>query len=368
MRIASLFSGAGGFELGLGRDHALTLLNDNSPEARLVLEGHFPGIRQVDDVVRLTPDDLTGADAIVAGFPCQDVSIVGGQMGMAGARSALVEHVFSLAKATRPQHILLENVQSIRFVHRGRVLSYLMHSAEALGYAWAYRILDSRAFGLPQRRRRFYFLASRTLDPGSVLLSDPGDHLPRETPDLSRPIGFYWTEGRLGHGLTDDAIPPLKTGSAIGIPSPPAVLLPSGEVVTPTIETAELLQGMPAGWTAAAPSRSRWRLVGNAVSAPVAAWIAASLENPEPWDRALASEMPDRPTWPHAAYGDGSGKRSRVDVGEAPSAMQIGRLSASDYAWEPLSSRALSGFVSRARTGRLSYPDGFLERLKARLR
>jgi DNA (cytosine-5)-methyltransferase 1 len=78
--------------------------------------------------------------------------------------------------------------------------------------------------------------------------------------------------------------------------------------------------------------------------------------------------MPIRPTWPHAAYGDGSGRRFRVDVGEAPSAMDVGELSGSEYAWEPLSNRALSGFISRARIGRLRYPDGFLERLEAQLR
>lgn len=366
MRIASLFSGAGGFELGLGHGHSLTLLNDNSPEARQVLLRHFPGVRQIEDVVSIVPGDVEGADALVAGFPCQDVSIVGGQKGMAGLRSALVEHVFALAKVTLPEHILLENVQSIRFVHGGRVLSYLMHSAEALGYAWAYRILDSRAFGLPQRRRRFYFLASRTLDPGAVLLADAGEHLPPERPDLSRPIGFYWTEGRLGHGLTDDAIPPLKTGSAIGIPSPPAVLLPTGEVVVPTIETAERLQGMPSGWTLPAPIRSRWRLVGNAVSPPVAAWVGASLANPKEWSRALASDMPAHPTWPHAAYGDGTGRRYSVAVGEAPTAMTIGRLSSGDYAWEPISDRALSGFIARAKAGRLNYPAGFLDKLSAR--
>lgn len=149
MRIASLFSGAGGFEVGFGKAHHTILLNDVAGDARDVLRMRFPQASFVDDVRNVRPDHVMNADAIVAGFPCQDVSIVGGQRGLAGTRSALVEHVFRLAEATRPAHILLENVQSIRFVHGGRVLSYLMHAAEKLGYAWAYRTLDSLAFGLP---------------------------------------------------------------------------------------------------------------------------------------------------------------------------------------------------------------------------
>jgi DNA (cytosine-5)-methyltransferase 1 len=276
--------------------------------------------------------------------------------------------VFRLAAATRPDFVLLENVQSIRFVHGGRVLSYLMHMAEQLGYAWAYRTLDSRAFGLPQRRRRFYFLAARDTDPGETLLSDEGISLPLDRPDLSRPIGFYWTEGRSGHGLTDDAIPPLKAGSAIGIPSPPAVLFPDGGVKIPTIETAEQLQGFPPGWTEQAPPRLRWRLVGNAVSPPAVSWISARMNAPKLWNRALATPMPDDPTWPLAAWGDGRGGRLAVKVGEAPSRFRRGNLSEGPYSWTDLSERALSGFVSRARGGPLRYPAGFLERLEACLR
>lgn len=337
-------------------------------DARNVLQARFPHVTLIDDVRDVRPENVASADMIVAGFPCQDVSIVGGQRGLAGTRSALVEHVFRLASATRPAQILLENVQSIRFVHEGRVLLYLMHAAEKLGYAWAYRTLDSRAFGLPQRRRRFYFLASRDVDPGEVLLSDTGGSLPDRHSDLSRPIGFYWTEGRAGNGLTDDAIPPLKAGSAIGIPSPPAVLFPDGGVKIPTIETAERLQGFQAGWTDAAPPRLRWRLVGNAVSSPVVAWIAGHMRSPAAWDRSLAIRMPDRPTWPLAAWGNGRGDRFAVNVGEAPQAPHVGRLSAEEYSWADLSDRALAGFVGRARGSSLRYPSGFLDRLEARLR
>ena len=82
---------------------------------------------------------------------------------------------------------------------------------------------------------------------------------------LKRLHGFYWTEGVRGLGWAPDAIPTLKNGSTIGIASPPAILLPWGEVMTPDIRDAERLQGFAEDWTLPAESvsldlRLRWSL------------------------------------------------------------------------------------------------------------
>ena len=361
--VCSLFSGIGGFEVGLPFDHSLVCLCDNDPDAQIVLSERFPDVPLLDDVTLVSPDHLSGVDLLLAGFPCQDVSIVGGQRGFAGERTPLVKHVFRLAKAIKPNRMLFENVQSMRFVHQGKVLKYLVSECERLGYAWAYRILDSRGFNLPQRRRRLYFLASRINDPGVDLLGDSGHPIPKEKLSLSAPLGFYWTEGRTGHGLTYDALPPIKAGSAVGIPSPPAVLLPSGEVVLPTLETIEQLQGFESNWTVAAPRRSRWRLVGNAVSPPVSQWILAHRSGAS-WSQKKTENLVEGSSWPLAAWGNGKGKRLKVNVYEAPSQIRIGRLSNQAFGWTSISSRALSGFVARAVQGQLRYPAGFLERLQ----
>lgn len=366
MRAASLFSGIGGFELGLRDQTTFSVVNEIDPHAQQVLKSRFPAVPLIPDVADVGLNDVADADVFFAGFPCQDISIVGGQRGLGGEKSGLVRHVFRLAEARRPDRILVENVQSIRFVHGGRVLAYLTHEAERLGYRWAYRILDSRAFGLAQRRRRFYFLASRVDDPRAVLHGDAGP-LPLAAPvSLDRPIGFYWTEGRVGHGLTADAIPPLKAGSSIGIASPPAVLHPDGSVSLPTLETAERLQGFPPGWTAAAPTRQRWRLIGNAVSPPVISWLGRRLSAPISPERP-AYDLPNSTPWPIAAWGDGRGLRKAVELGEAPAEVEVKGLSADDYTWSPISTRALSGFTKRARGGRLSYPAGFLDALERAL-
>ena len=142
-------------------------------------------------------------------------------------------------------------------------------------------------FGLPQRRRRVYFVAAREIDPREVLFADENIRVSEPIkPTLDNPLGFYWTEGRSGVGITVDGIPPLKGGSTIGIPSAPAVLFPDGAVLMPDLSACERLQGFKRGWTSSSDAgtgtrRAEWRLLGNAVSVPVAAWVAARIAAPQ---------------------------------------------------------------------------------------
>src|SRR5947209_10505595 len=97
---------------------------------------------------------------------------------------------------------------------RGRAMSWLTNQLEARGYHWAYRVVDTQAFGLPQRRQRVLLLASRTEDPRPVLLAE--DHGAVVVEDRSGlACGFYWTEGIRGLGWAIDAIPTLQGGSAL---------------------------------------------------------------------------------------------------------------------------------------------------------
>src|SRR5690606_39183363 len=125
----------------------------------------------------------------------------------------------------------------------------------------------------------------------------------------------------------------LKGGSTVGIPSPPAVVMPSGSVVTPTIRAAERLQGFRADWTRPAEkvgrASLRWKLVGNAVTVPAATWIGRRLSRPgEPLPRGECEMRPSR-TWPNAAYNVGDG-RVAVTISEWPKAY-VQRAPLADY-------------------------------------
>lgn len=370
LSVVGLFAGIGGLELGLkSAGHETLELCEIDKTARAVLKRHFPEAVLVADVLQY--DRLPAStDLVAAGFPCQDLSQAGKTLGIHGSRSGLIGEVFRLLRQHDVPWVLLENVSFMRHLGRGHALDVILTNLENLGYMWAYRVLDSRAFGLPQRRERVFFLASKVADPRDVLLrEDVGE--PEHSEVISKCAhGFYWTEGTRGLGWAVDAIPTLKGGSTLGIPSPPAIWLPSGEIVTPSIRAAERLQGFPPDWTRAAlqvgKAGLRWKLVGNAVSVPVAKWIGDRLNNP---DEYLGGD--DRPlrrgrSWPRAAYNVGSG-RFIARVSSWPA--RLPRRSLADFLsgedLSPLSLKAVTGFLSRFEASTLVKPPGFLEALRA---
>ena len=370
MRVSGLYAGIGGFELGLSRaGHHTVLLCESNANAQAVLRRRFPGVALADDVTKLAtlPKET---ELVAAGFPCQNLSMAGDKSGLTGSKSQVVERLFHLLEKKRVPWVLIENVYFMLHLAKGAAMEHILSRLENLGYRWAYRVVDSRAFGLAQRRRRVFIVASNVGDPRGVLLADDAPN--REWPaiDLARPVAFYWTEGRTGHGLTSDAIPPLKAGSGLGIPSPPAVLLPTGRVVTPTIEATERMQGFPPGWTWSRDrkaQRHRWHLVGNAVSVPVAEWLGRRLASPKPYDASTDMPLDASHKWPKAAWCIGRDRHTSA-VSEHPARTKPGRLSAfATSKWPDLSTRALTGFVRRAREGRLRYPKGFLEALERTL-
>lgn len=377
--LLGLFAGIGGMELGLqqaGFDGASELF-EHWLSAQSVLARRFPDSDLQGDVLELR--DLRGADVVTAGFPCTDLSQAGRTAGLEGSASGLVRHLLELLRFSRPEWVLIENVPNMLRLGRGSAISEITCSLEAVGYNWAYRTVDSRSFGLPHRRKRVYLLASTAHDPASVLFREDN---PSEDADgaahgawRDSAFGFYSTEGNRGIGWAIDAVPTLKGSTTVSIPSPPAIWLPGNEpgrrIVRPTIEAAETLQGFPAGWTAPAPSRDRWKLVGNAVSVPVAKWIGEGLLRPDD-DGFQASDTVDKvphtpgSVWPRAACAE-NGKVWDVGVSEWPRRPSWeGRHLASvldSHGSEPLSFRATKGFRDRLRRSSLKYAAEFMAAL-----
>lgn len=372
MKVASLFSGVGGLELGFHRaGHRTELLCEIMPAAKEVLLDRFPETELADDVSKLR--DLPGGiDIVAAGFPCQDLSQAGLTKGLAGARSGLVGEIFRLAERCRPPWLVIENVPFMLQLNGGDAMRRIVDALEELGYRWAWRVVDSNGFGLPQRRERVFLIASRVADPADVLLTDERS-FERPATSIGRLAhGFYWTEGRGGLGWAVDAIPTLKNGSAVGIPSPPAILMPDGAIIKPDIRDAEHLQGFDEDWTRPAERVARksfrWTLLGNAVSVPVAAWIGERLGRPGRYDPLRDGVFPANGKLPKAARFDGR-RRHSVTINRDPVGLRSPRLA--DFLrhpGEPLSARATAGFLSRTRTASLRFAPGFIEAVELHLR
>lgn len=379
MRVAGLFAGIGGFELGLSDSgHSAELLCDILPTSQAVLRSRFPEADLVSDVVALS--SLSCATEIVtAGFPCQDLSQAGRTAGLAGHRSGLIGEVFRLLEQRKRAHlpvplVVVENVPFMLQLGGGGAIRAIVDEFERLQYLWAYRVVDTYSFGLPQRRERVYLVAASResdVDPASILLSDDTPIERPQTAIGNLAHGFYWTEGLRGLGWAVDAVPTLKNGSTIGIASPPAILLPDGRIVKPGLRTAERLQGFEDGWTEPAETVGkkslRWALVGNAVSVPVPRWIGGRINSPGNYETSRDREFASTGKSPRSARFDGA-RRHAVEISSDPLGLRPPHLTevmGDDF--ELLSERATNGFYSRTRAAKLSFAPGFLDAVAAHL-
>lgn len=371
LHVVGLFAGIGGIELGLRQaGHEAKLLCEIEPAAVAVLEERFKTTKRTLDV-RAMKSFPRGTQLIAAGFPCQDLSQAGKTAGITGSRSGLIGEVFRLLQKQRVEWVLLENVSFMLQLGRGRALDVIISELERLGYRWAYRVVNSRAFGVPQRRERIYILASRHHDPRNVLFVDEVPE-PRDTRSFREvACGFYWTEGLRGLGWAVDAVPTLKGGSTIGIPSPPAIIFPTGRIGQPDIRDAERMQGFEEDWTlpaeGVAKRGARWKLVGNAVTVHAAAWIGSRLRSPGEYDATGDVELQSGEAWPLAAWNMGA-KRHRAQLSTWPVRYESEPLERFlRHGVRPLSVKATAGFLSRAEVAKLRFPSGFLDAVRAHL-
>ncbi len=377
--VVGLFAGIGGIEQGLALSgHHPELLCEIDPGALAVLADRMPDVDLRPDIAQLT--SLPVVDIVAGGFPCQDLSQAGRTAGIGGARSGLVDRALHLVRRKKggPRWLLLENVPFMLQLDRGRAMRHLTERLDDLDYKWAYRVVDARAFGLPQRRLRVILLASRTEDPREVLFADDAvPQLPGLEDAALHDCGFYWTEGVRGLGWAVDAVPTLKGGSTLGIASPPAVRRRAGYdsgrgIVTPGLADVERLQGFEAGWTRASVEQAgtrpghRWKLVGNAVPVPMAAWVGRRLRDPGQYDGRHDRGLQPGDTWPTAAWGSG-GVAYRAEVSTWPVAQPYRHLEQYLTDPKPLSARATAGFLQRAESGNLRFVDGFLDEVREHL-
>lgn len=367
MKVAGLFSGIGGLELGFAQSGFETVLMCEIDETcRAVLTHRFKDVRIDSDVRQLA--QLPRVDLLVAGFPCQPYSQAGPTLGLPAGKALLKEIVRLIRSAkSPPRYVVLENVKNILHLAKGEALRAITRDFESLGYTWAYRLVDTHAFGIPQRRQRWIFVASLNDHAPSILF---GDEPAIKSGRHNRPLthGFYWTEGNRGLGWADDAIPPLKTGSTIGIPSPPAIWIRSKRSVeTPHICDAERLQGLPHGWTDIRSAsklhryeRYRWKMVGNAVSVPIAQWIGKRIKATHPNIDFTGKPFSKAGPWPKAAWGSKGYRYAVAYDCFHPREPMMPLLQFLEEPTAPLSLRATQGFRERLQQSSLRYPPEFM--------
>ena len=149
---------------------------DKFPSA--VLAHHYPEVPNVGDVTKHDWTQYEGKiDLVVGGSPCQSFSVAGKRLGMDDPRGNLALEYLRVVRDVKPRWFLYENVPGLLSSGGGRDFGTFLREVEELGYGWAYRVLDARHFGVPQRRRRVFVVGCAGGDrdrAGSVLLEPEG--------------------------------------------------------------------------------------------------------------------------------------------------------------------------------------------------
>lgn len=295
LTVASFFAGIGGFDLGFERAGLRTVWQcEKKPFCLDVLERHWPDVPRANDIKEVTVEEIPDATVWAGGFPCQDVSLarMGPRSGLRGKKSGLFYEFAALLGEARPPVVVIENVTGLLSSHEGRDFGVVVRALADIGYGVAWRVLDSRYFGVPQSRKRVFIVGSLggPASAGAILFEperSEGDP-PPSRPNGKKPISpFQVCAGDPERGFVKKLAHCLYAESArhTGTDwSRNYVSYPIGRVRRLTPLEAERLQGFPDGWTVPAGREAtetddspRYHACGNAVTVDVAEWIGTRI-------------------------------------------------------------------------------------------
>jgi len=293
MKYLSLFSGIGGFELGIQQAYEniqkLRATNTGQPKGsqtgnqdgrgeqlpKLGMEGlacvgfseidkyaidiyqkHFPNHKNYGDITKIKAEDLPEFDLIVGGFPCQSFSIAGKRRGFNDTRGTLFFDIARIIKAKQPSLLLLENVKGLLSHDKGDTFRVIVTTLDELGYDLQWQVLNSKNFGVPQNRERVFIVG----------------HI-RGT---SRPQVFPFGKDDSGIDEGEQSISRKirSVGQGRNKPDLNNEILENGEnrplrIRRLTPIECERLQGFPDGWTEGISDTQRYKCLGNAVTTNV---------------------------------------------------------------------------------------------------
>ncbi len=168
LKFIDLFAGIGGIRLGLEqaakeagftpmcvftseiKEHAIAILKQNHPEDKIT-----------GDITKVDADTIPDFDILCGGFPCQAFSAAGNRDGFADTRGTLFFDVERIIRTKTPKGFILENVEGLVNHDGGNTLEVILSNLDAAGYWVSHKVLNSVDFGVPQERKRIYFVGVR---------------------------------------------------------------------------------------------------------------------------------------------------------------------------------------------------------------
>jgi DNA (cytosine-5)-methyltransferase 1 len=321
MKYLSLFSGIGGFELGIQQAHEIynlgrttstsdttngrhqSVFDDSNGDggrsnpdcigfseidkyATQVYQQHFPNHKNYGDITKINAEELPNFDILVGGFPCQAFSIAGLRRGFEEARGTLFFDIARILSAKQPRLFLLEKVKGLLSHDDGRTFRTIISTLDELGYDLQWQVLNSKNHGVPQNRERVYIAGHLRGTPRpEVFPIGSGDQEYIREADEQRSAStltgrsaggqnrrgnyiIHNVYGGFGEGVRKftDYSPTIRTAAGGGhIPA----VVDGMKVRRLTPVECERLQSFPDGWTEGVSDTQRYKMLGNAVTTNV---------------------------------------------------------------------------------------------------
>lgn len=303
MRVVSLFSGAGGLDLGFKMaGHEVVWANDLYEDAVHTYQKNIGDHIILEDVRNISVDEIPDCDIVIGGFPCQGFSVANTKRHIDDERNELYKQLIRIIEDKRPKFFLAENVKGLTNLGKGQVFKMILSDFEYLGYRVQYRILNAADYGVPQTRLRVIIVGVRSdieweyefpkathsregRDdlPAWVSVSDALKGLPDPDSENDIPNHTYSKyklniNGYIGHRLLDPD-KPAPTVTARGDNRGGVVILPhpNGQRRMSCREVASV-QSFPVDYEFIGNNSSIYRQIGNAVP-PLLAYTVAKQFN-----------------------------------------------------------------------------------------
>ena len=266
MNYLDLFSGAGGFHLGLkqaGIKFNKTFFSEIDKNAIKVYKKQFPNSIELGDINNINEKKLPKIELVTFGFPCQDISIAGQQKGLSGCKSSLFNEAIRIIAWCKPKYFIFENVKNLFSINNGKDFEYILRTVADIGYNAQWQLINTNWF-LPQNRERIYFI-------GYIGATS--------TPKIL-PIGQSKDIFKKNKGYTQNNTSTITANYSRGVHAMGETYINNlNGIRRLTPVECERLQGFPDNFTSGVSDTGRYKLMGNTVSIPVVKALGLNLKH-----------------------------------------------------------------------------------------
>lgn len=300
MQVVSLFSGAGGLDLGFKMaGHEIVWANDLYEDAVETYKQNLGNHIVCEDIAKITMDEIPACDIVIGGFPCQGFSVANMKRHETDERNALYKQLIRVINAKKPKFFLAENVKGLTSLAKGKVFQMILEDFSALGYKVKYKVLNAADYGVPQTRQRVIIVGVRSDVTFEYVFPEPTHHkdgeprwvsvgevmsgiadpdLPNDLPNHTYSKFKLKFNGYIGHRALDPD-KPAPTVTARGDDKGGVVILPHPNAKR-RMSCRELaaVQSFPLDYKFAGNQSSVYRQIGNAVP-PLLGYAVANAFN-----------------------------------------------------------------------------------------